>query len=54
MRERFADVLVATKPVSRGEQHLARYPVLRRIGLAPGDMEQHADEVKGVRSSLSG
>lgn len=48
-----ADVLVAAKLVQRGEQDLARYPALRRVGIAPGDMDKHADEIKGVRSSLS-
>jgi HD-like signal output (HDOD) protein len=48
-----ADVLVAAKLVQRGEQDLARYPSLRRVGIAPGDMDKHADEIKAVRSSLS-
>jgi HD-like signal output (HDOD) protein len=48
-----ADVLVAAKLVQRGEQDLARYPALRRVGIAPGDMDKHADEIKAVRSSLS-
>jgi hypothetical protein len=48
-----ADVLVAAKLVQRGEQDLARYPSLRRVGIAPGDMDKYADEVRAVRSSLS-
>ncbi|MEO8464092.1 MAG: HDOD domain-containing protein [Gammaproteobacteria bacterium] len=48
-----ADVLVAAKLVQRGEQDLARYPALRRVGIAPGDMDKYVDEIKAVRSSLS-
>jgi HD-like signal output (HDOD) protein len=48
-----AEVLVAAKLVQRGEQDLKRYPSLRRVGIAPGDMDKHADEIKAVRSSLS-
>jgi HD-like signal output (HDOD) protein len=48
-----ADLLVAAKLVQRGEQDLAKYPALRRVEIAPGDMDQHADELQSVRSSLS-
>jgi len=47
------DVLIAAKLVQRGEQDLKLYPSLRRVGIAPGDMDKHADEIRNVRSSLS-
>jgi HD-like signal output (HDOD) protein len=50
------DVLVAGKLVARGELS-ARFPALRRVGVVGADgkhaMEQHADELKNVRASLS-
>jgi HD-like signal output (HDOD) protein len=51
------DVLIAAKLMARGETDGAKYPALRRVGVALKDgvnpMEQYGDEVKSVRASLS-
>jgi HD-like signal output (HDOD) protein len=51
------DVLVAAKLLAKGENDGARFPALRRIGVAITDganpMEQYADELGSVRASLS-
>jgi HD-like signal output (HDOD) protein len=52
------DVLIAAKLLMRNEHDTARYPALRRVGVAAGDralgmMDEYADELKNVRSSLS-
>jgi len=52
------DVLVAAKLMMRNELDTSRYPALRRVGVAAGDralgaMEEYAEELRGVRSSLS-
>jgi HD-like signal output (HDOD) protein len=52
------DVLVGAKLLTAKKTDAVRYPVLRRIGVAAGDramgvMEEYAEELKGVRSSLS-
>jgi HD-like signal output (HDOD) protein len=53
-----SDVLVAAKLLRRGEQDGARFPALRRLGVAAGSratpvLEEFAEELKGVRSSLN-
>jgi HD-like signal output (HDOD) protein len=51
------DLLVAAKLVARGERDGAKFPALRRLGVAAGDgsdpMESHAEELRNVRASLS-
>jgi HD-like signal output (HDOD) protein len=51
------DVLIAAKLVARGELDGAKYPALARVGVAATDganpMHKHADELRGVRASLS-
>ncbi len=52
------DILIAAKLLRRNEHDTARYPALRRVGVAAGDralsvMEEYAEELRGVRSSLS-
>ena len=52
------DVLIAAKLLTAKKTELEKYPALRRIGVAAGDramgvMEEYAEELKGVRSSLS-
>lgn len=51
------DVLIAAKLLARDETDGAKYPALRRVGVAIKDgskpMDQYADELKSVRSSLS-
>jgi HD-like signal output (HDOD) protein len=52
------DVLIAAKLLTAEKIDADRYPALRRIGVAAGDramgvMEEYAEELKGVRSSLS-
>lgn len=51
------DVLIAAKLLARGEADGARFPALRRVGVAMKDgarpMEQYEEEVKSVRASLS-
>ncbi len=51
------DVLIAAKLLSRGETDGAKYPALKRVGVAKQDgalpMEQYEEEVKSVRASLS-
>jgi HD-like signal output (HDOD) protein len=53
-----ADVLVAAKLLAKGEDDGARFPALRRLGVAAADrevgvLEEFADELQSVRSSLS-
>jgi HD-like signal output (HDOD) protein len=52
------DILISAKLLRAGEHDVARYPVLRRVGVAAGDralsvMEEYAEELQGVRASLS-
>jgi HD-like signal output (HDOD) protein len=52
------DVLISAKLLMRSEQDTERYPTLRRVGVAAGDralnvMEEYAEELRGVRASLS-
>lgn len=51
------DVLIAAKLLARGETDGARFPALRRVGVAIKDgarpMEQYEEELKSVRASLS-
>jgi HD-like signal output (HDOD) protein len=51
------DVLIAAKVLARGETDGAKFPALRRVGVAAVDganpMEQYAEELRGVRASLS-
>ena len=52
------DVLIAAKLLSNNRQDAEHYPALRRLGVAAGDralgvMDEYADELRGVRSSLS-
>jgi HD-like signal output (HDOD) protein len=52
------DVLITAKLLSAERTDAERYPALRRIGVAAGDramgvMEEYAEELKGVRASLS-
>jgi hypothetical protein len=51
------DVLIAAKVLARGETDGAKYPALRRVGVAASDgvkpMAQYEEELKSVRSSLS-
>jgi HD-like signal output (HDOD) protein len=52
------DILIAAKLLRSGQQDAAQYPALRRVGVAASDralsvMEEYAEELKGVRSSLS-
>jgi HD-like signal output (HDOD) protein len=52
------DVLIAAKLLASKRQDAEHYPALRRLGVAAGDramgvMEEYADELKSVRSSLS-
>lgn len=52
------DVLIAAKLLSSNRQDTEHYPALRRLGVAAGDralgvMEEYADELRSVRSSLS-
>jgi HD-like signal output (HDOD) protein len=51
------DILITAKLLRAGEQDAAKYPALRRVGVAAGDralgvMEEYAEELAGVRSSL--
>jgi HD-like signal output (HDOD) protein len=53
-----SDILIAAKLLKRNLHDMARYPALRRIGVAAGDralnvLEEHAAELQSVRSSLS-
>jgi HD-like signal output (HDOD) protein len=51
------DVLIAAKVLARGETDGAKFPALRRVGVAGSDgvkpMAQYEEELKSVRSSLS-
>lgn len=51
------DVLIAAKLLAKGETDGARFPALRRVGVALKDgarpMEQYAEELQSVRASLS-
>jgi len=50
------DVLIAAKLLVKGEQDGARFPALRRVGVADREvsvMEEFVDEFRSVRSSLS-
>ena len=51
------DVLIAAKLLARGETDGAKFPALRRVGVAMKDgtkpMEQYEEEIKSVRASLS-
>ena len=51
------DVLIAAKLLARGETDGAKFPALRRVGVAMKDgvkpMEQYQEELKSVRASLS-
>jgi len=52
------DVLIGAKLLAAQKTDAERYPALRRVGVAAGDramgvMEEYAEELKGVRSSLS-
>jgi HD-like signal output (HDOD) protein len=52
------DILIAAKLLRTGQSDVAKYPALRRVGVAAGDralsvMEEYAEELQGVRSSLS-
>ena len=51
------DVLIAAKLLAKGETDGAKYPALRRVGVAMKDgakpMEQYEEEIKSVRASLS-
>lgn len=51
------DVLIAAKLLARGKTDGAKFPALRRVGVAEKDgllpMEQYAEELRGVRASLS-
>jgi HD-like signal output (HDOD) protein len=54
----FADVLVAAKLLAKGETDGARFPALRRVGVAAGAretpvMEEFAEELASVRGSLN-
>ena len=51
------DILITAKLLRAGEQDAAKYPSLRRVGVAAGDralsvMEEYAEGLQGVRSSL--
>jgi HD-like signal output (HDOD) protein len=52
------DILIAAKLLRAGESDPSQFPALRRVGVAAGDralsvMEEYAEELQGVRSSLS-
>ena len=51
------DVLIAAKLVARGELDGSKYPTLKPVGVDAKDgvnpMDQYAEELKSVRSSLS-
>jgi HD-like signal output (HDOD) protein len=51
------DVLIAAKLVARGERDGARFPALRRVGVANSEgsdpVAQYAEELRSVRASLS-
>jgi HD-like signal output (HDOD) protein len=51
------DVLIAAKLLSKGETDGAKFPALRRVGVAANNgtqpMEKHAEELRSVRASLS-
>jgi HD-like signal output (HDOD) protein len=52
------DVLISAKVLTAKHADVARYPALRRIGVAASDramsvMEEYAEELKGVQRSLS-
>jgi HD-like signal output (HDOD) protein len=51
------DVLIAAKLLAKGETDGTRFPALRRVGVAAQNgtqpMEQHAEELRSVRTSLS-
>jgi HD-like signal output (HDOD) protein len=51
------DVLVAAKLHAKGETDGTKFPALRRVGIAAvngaSPMQQHAEELKSVRASLS-
>ena len=51
------DVLIAAKLLAKGETDGAKFPALRRVGVAAKDgvrpMEQYEEELKSVRASLS-
>lgn len=52
------DVLIAAKLLTRKEQDVARFPALRRVGVAAVDraltvMEEYAGELQSVKSSFS-
>jgi HD-like signal output (HDOD) protein len=51
------DVLIAAKLLAKGETDGAKFPALRRLGVAVKDgakpLDQYEEEIKSVRSSLS-
>lgn len=51
------DVLIAAKLLAKGETDGAKFPALRRVGVAQADgaapMQQYEKEVRSVRASLS-
>jgi hypothetical protein len=52
------DILIAAKLLRAGETDAAKYPSLRRVGVAAADramsvMEEFAEELASVRSSFS-
>jgi HD-like signal output (HDOD) protein len=51
------DVLIAAKLLAKGETDGAKYPALRRVGVAEKEgalpMQQYEEELKSVRASLS-
>lgn len=52
------DILIAAKLLRSGQSDPSQYPALRRVGVAASDralsvMEEYAEELQGVRSSLS-
>jgi HD-like signal output (HDOD) protein len=52
------DILIAGKLLAKGEQDGTRFPALRRLGVSAsersvGVLEEFADELRSVRSSLS-
>jgi HD-like signal output (HDOD) protein len=47
------DVLIAAKLLIRGEQDGTRFPALRRLGITPGAIDSHAEELRSLRRTLS-
>jgi HD-like signal output (HDOD) protein len=52
------DILITAKLLRSGIQDAAKYPALRRVGVAAGDralsvMEEYAEELQSVRSSFA-